>query len=103
MRGFSNSGGKSTMKKQLTFGFLLMAITAGTVLARAFEPVPVSPRRDNDAIQPIPALNDDGSTLDLNQPQNTLTTAAVPEPSTLSLLAGSAIIGSWFCLRRRRR
>lgn len=31
-----------------------------------------------------------------------ITTAPVPEPSTLTLLAGPALLGGWFFLRRRR-
>ena len=57
------------MKKQVSLGLLIMVIAAGSIWARAFEPVPVAPRRDNDTIQPIPALTDDSPTAFLNQPQ----------------------------------
>jgi hypothetical protein len=33
---------------------------------------------------------------------NTYTGAAIPEPSTLTLLAGPALLGGWFFVRRRR-
>jgi hypothetical protein len=87
------------MKKGFAFGLLSLAITAGTLVAGGFQPI--APEGGDDNIQPIPPMSDVGSTN--LQPGPGVTAVAVPEPSTLSLLAGSAVLGSWFCLRRRRR
>lgn len=46
--------------------------------------------------------NFNGGTADQNLIADNLSITAVPEPSTLSLLAGPAILGAWFFVRRRR-
>jgi len=81
------------MKKHFALGFLLVALTAGALLAGDFQPA----RLDNggDTIQPILPASDSGST--------TLPAAAVPEPSTISLVAGSALFSAGVWFRRRRR
>jgi PEP-CTERM motif-containing protein len=87
------------MKKQLAIALLAAGITAGSLSATN---VPALREYDlNDTIQPIRPDSDEGAGNLRSSPS--VTVAAVPEPSTISLLAGAAIIGSWFCLRRRRR
>ena len=85
------------MEKRLAFWVVLMGLT-GTLLAGGFESM--SPRGD-DTIQPVAPVDDQASNTQQFGPA--LAAAAVPEPSTLSLVAGAAIIGSGFCLRRRGR
>ena len=81
---------------------LILAILAAGITGLSAANVPALREWDrNDTIQPIRAEADDASVSFRPSPGSNL--AAVPEPSTMSLLAGAAIIGSWFCLRRRRR
>jgi hypothetical protein len=81
------------MKKRFALGFLLVGLTAGALLAGDFQPI--SPAGGGDTVQPVPPVSDSGPT--------NLPAAAVPEPSTISLLAGSALFGAGVWLRRRRR
>jgi PEP-CTERM motif-containing protein len=84
------------MKTKFALGLLLVGITAGTLWAGGLQPI--SPDGGGDDVQPIgPASDQDSGNL---QPGPGV--VAVPEPSSISLIAGSAIVGSWFCLRRRR-
>lgn len=46
--------------------------------------------------------NFNGGAADQNLLIDNLNVTAVPEPSSLSLLAGPAILGAWFFIRRRR-
>ncbi|MEY2487467.1 MAG: hypothetical protein QOH39_3115 [Verrucomicrobiota bacterium] len=81
------------MKKHFALGFLLVGLTAGSLFAGDFQSI--RPDNGGDTIQPVPPASDAG-------PPN-LPAAAVPEPSTICLLAGSALFGAGVWFRRRRR
>ncbi|HJT82696.1 MAG TPA: PEP-CTERM sorting domain-containing protein [Chthoniobacterales bacterium] len=57
----------------------------------------VSPRQGGGMIHPIGPASDEPAGAPQPGPG---VTAAVPEPSTFWLLAGGALLGSWFVLRR---
>jgi hypothetical protein len=84
------------LKKLLWFGVLLG--TALLVGAGDFQPVNTD--GNNDSTQPIGPVSDSNPSDVLPRPD--IVTAAVPEPSTLSLLAGGGVLGTWLFLRRRR-
>jgi len=88
------------MKKHFAAGLFSLVITAGTLVAGDL--LPADPSGGGDTIQPIPPMSD-GDPSGLQAGPGVAGAVAVPEPSTVSLLATSAILGSWFCLRRRRR
>lgn len=83
------------MKKHALIVAMFLGMTV-TIWAQGF---PVSPQGEGDTRQPIGPVSDDPAGLIQPGPG---VTAAVPEPSTISLLAGGAILSSWFFLRRRR-
>ena len=80
------------MKKHFALAFLLVSLTVGALFAGDFQPI--SPDNGGDTIQPVPPASDGGPT--------NLPAATVPEPSTISLLAGSALFGAAVWFRRRR-
>ncbi|MEY2536456.1 MAG: hypothetical protein QOG67_196 [Verrucomicrobiota bacterium] len=80
------------MKKHFALGFVLISLTAGALRAENFQPI--SPDNGGDTIQPVLPASDSG-------PAN-LPAAAVPEPSTISLLAASALFGARVWFRRTR-
>ena len=84
------------MKKHLLIVALIMGIGATVWAQRGF---PVSPQGEGDTLQPIGPVSDNPAGA--IQPGPGLA-AAVPEPSTISLLVGGAALSSWFFLRRRR-
>lgn len=55
-----------------------------------------------DALSAIGFGNFNGGSANQNLVFDNLNLAAVPEPTSLSLLAGPAILGAWFFVRRRR-
>jgi hypothetical protein len=83
--------------KKIFWLVLLVGITVGV---RAGDFQPVNRDNGNDTTQPIGPVSDGpGGTTVLPGPG--IVTAAVPEPSALSLITGTGIIGSWLLLRRR--
>ena len=84
------------MKKQVMIAALVIGISA-TVWGQGF---PISPSVGGDTVQPIGPVSDNPAGG--MQPGPGIPAAAVPGPSTISLLAGGALISSWFVLRRRR-
>ena len=86
------------MKTKFALGLLLIGITAGTLWAGGLQPI-TPDGGGGDEVQPNgPTSDQDSGNL---QPGPGV--VAVPEPSTISLIIGSGILGSWFCLRRRRQ
>jgi len=85
------------MKKQALIITMLLGM-AVTIWAQGF---PVRPHGGGDEIQPIGPVSDDPAGGAVIQPGPGVA-AAVPEPSTISLLVGGAALSSWFFLRRRR-
>ena len=69
------------------------------LLVRAQDFQPVNTDVKNDSTQPIAPVSDSNPSDVLPRPD--IVAAAVPEPSTLSLLAGGGVLSTWFLLRRR--
>jgi hypothetical protein len=85
------------MKKMMWLGVLIG--TMSFCWGQGFQPM--SGGDNNDNTQPIGPISDDGSTGQVLSGPG-IVTAAVPEPSSLSLLAGGGILSAWFFLRHRR-
>ena len=84
------------MKKRAIILALTMGMAASAWAQQGF---PVSPQGEGVTLEPIGPVSDNAGAVVQPGPG---VAAAVPEPSTMSLLAGGALISSLFFLRRRR-
>lgn len=89
------------MNTKFALGLVILGVTALTLTAGDLAPLSGGGRGDTN-LEPIPPLIGDGTSPALDGfPGRDISSVAVPEPSTLSLLAGSAMLGAWFYFRRR--